>query len=55
MGASKYAKGLSAVSQFSDEDAKRIIRNATGILNREEGENPYLLHEDLQKNMQNNV
>ena len=23
--------------------------------NREEGENPYLLHEDLQKNMQNNV
>ena len=54
-GASKYAKGLSAVPQFSDEDAKRIIRNATSILNREEGENPYLLHEDLQKNMQNNV
>jgi len=55
MGASKYAKELSAVPQFNDEDAKKIIRNATGILNREEGENPYLLHEDLQKNMQNNV
>ena len=36
--------------EFSDEDAKRIIRNATSILNREVGENPYLLHEDLQKN-----
>ena len=55
MGASKYAKELSGIPKFSDEDAKRIIRNATSILNREEGENPYLLHENLQKNMQNNV
>ena len=55
MGASKYAKELSEMPKFSDEDAKRIIRNATSILNREEGENPYLMHESLQNNMQNNV
>jgi len=55
MGASKYAKNLNTAPQFIDDDAKKIIRNATGILNREAGENPYLLHEDLQKNMQNNV
>ena len=55
MGASKYAKELSGIPQFRDEDVKSIIRNATSILNREEGENPYLLHEELQKNMQTNV
>ena len=55
MGASKYAKQLEVVPKFNEEDVKKIIRNATGILNREEGENPYLLHEELQKNMQKNV
>jgi succinate dehydrogenase / fumarate reductase flavoprotein subunit len=55
MGASKYDKQLEVVPKFNEEDVKKIIRNATGILNREEGENPYLLHEELQKNMQKNV
>ena len=35
--------------------AEKIIRNATDILNRETGENPYLLHEHLQEIMQENV
>ncbi len=55
VGASNYAKQLGAVPKFNEEDAKKIIRNATSILNRDEGENPYLLHEELQNNMQNNV
>jgi len=54
-GASNYAKQLDSVPKFKDEDVKKIIRNATSILNREEGENPYLMHESLQNNMQNNV
>ena len=31
------------------------VRRATAILNREAGENPYLIHEDLQTSMQDNV
>ena len=31
------------------------MRAATDILNRNHGENPYLIHEDLQELMQNNV
>ena len=54
-GASNYAKKLKSVPKFKEDDAKRIIRNATNVLNREEGENPYLMHESLQNNMQNNV
>ena len=41
--------------KVDDDDIKRIIKNATSILNRERGNNPYLIHEDLQKNMQDNV
>ena len=32
-----------------------FIKKATSILNREKGNNPYIIHEDLQKNMQYNV
>ena len=35
--------------------AKKIIRKATEILNRKSGANPYLLHEQLEQNMQANV
>ena len=52
--AADYAKNTSH-SEIDSEQAMRIIRNATGILNRESGENPYLLHEELEKNMQTNV
>ena len=37
------------------QQASKIIQNATAILNRESGTNPYLLHEQLENNMQQNV
>ena len=54
-GASDYIKGLSQKPQINDGRVKTIIRNATEILNRESGKNPYLLHEELVENMQNSV
>ena len=55
IGAAKYIRGISNPPSIVDEQAKAIIRAATEILNRESGENPYLLHEDLEENMQSNV
>ena len=55
MEAAKYSKKLKSMPKADDDDIKRIIKNATSILNRERGNNPYLIHEDLQKNMQYNV
>ena len=55
VGAAKYIRGISSPVGIVDEEAKVIIRAATEILNRESGENPYLLHEDLEENMQSNV
>ena len=55
VGAAKYIRGISSPIGIVDEEAKVIIRAATEILNRESGENPYLLHEDLEENMQSNV
>lgn len=52
--ASEYSKA-NTLSPINEEQAKRIIRNATDILNRESGKNPYLLHEELEENMQHNV
>ena len=53
--AAKYSKKLKSIPKSNDSDIKRIIKNATSILNREKGNNPYLIHEDLQRNMQSNV
>ena len=52
--AAEYAKN-NEHSEFDKEYATKIIRNATNILNREKGENPYLLHENLELNMQKHV
>ena len=54
-GASSYIKKINEMPKFNKEDVKEIIRSATNILNRAEGNNPYFMHEDLQKNMQQNV
>ena len=54
-GASDYIKKLNQKPQIDEDQIKSIIRNATVILNRESGENPYLLHEKLVENMQNSV
>ncbi|MEE3189130.1 MAG: fumarate reductase/succinate dehydrogenase flavoprotein subunit, partial [Candidatus Neomarinimicrobiota bacterium] len=54
-GTSDYIKGLSQKPKINEGQIKTIIRNATEILNRESGKNPYLLHEELVENMQNSV
>jgi succinate dehydrogenase / fumarate reductase flavoprotein subunit len=54
-GVFDYINALSMTPSIEEKKAVSIIRNATEILNREKGENPYLLHEDLQEAMQNNV
>ncbi len=51
----EYSKNLKSYPKVNDKDVKNIIKKATSILNREKGNNPYLIHEDLQKSMQYNV
>ena len=53
--ASEYAKNKVTHSEIDEEQVSKIIQNATDILNRESGANPYLLHEQLENNMQINV
>jgi succinate dehydrogenase flavoprotein subunit len=53
--AAEYAKNVATYSEVDKEQVTKIIQNATNILNRESGSNPYLLHEELEINMQNNV
>ncbi|TDI68543.1 MAG: FAD-binding protein, partial [Bacteroidetes bacterium] len=53
--AAEYAKKIAAYSEVDKEQVTKIIQNATNILNRESGANPFLLHEELEINMQNNV
>jgi succinate dehydrogenase / fumarate reductase flavoprotein subunit len=53
-GAVDYIKST-ATPNLNNEQVKYIIRSATNILNRESGENPYLIHEKLQDLMQSNV
>ena len=53
--AAEFAKKKGDNSNFNKDQAKKIIRNATDILNRKSGANPYLLHEQLEQNMQINV
>jgi len=47
-GAAAYIKGLSSTPKADDEQIKTAFRNATAPLNRESGENPYLLQDELQ-------
>jgi succinate dehydrogenase / fumarate reductase flavoprotein subunit len=51
-GASEYVQGLAEAPKANDDQITAIFRAATDILNRESGENPYLLHEELQDTMQ---
>ena len=54
-GASEYCRSLSNAPTIDNGQAEQIIRNATDILNRESGENPYLMHDELKDNMQMQV
>ena len=51
-GAVAYAKGLDSKPAIDDDQVVAAIRSATDILNREEGTNPYLVQEDLQRIME---
>jgi len=46
-GAAAYVKGLGAAPGISDEGVSEAVRAATAPLNREEGENPFQLHDEL--------
>jgi succinate dehydrogenase / fumarate reductase flavoprotein subunit len=54
-GASEYARNLNVQPHLDEEQVEQSIKGATDILNRETGNNPYLIHEDLQNVMQDNV
>jgi succinate dehydrogenase / fumarate reductase flavoprotein subunit len=54
-GAVNYIDNISKNLICKNEDIVKIIKNATEVLMRDEGNNPYLIHEKLQNIMQNNV
>ncbi|MEA1881046.1 MAG: fumarate reductase/succinate dehydrogenase flavoprotein subunit [Candidatus Marinimicrobia bacterium] len=54
-GATNYVNSLTNELQIINPNVEEIITSATDILNRDEGVNPYLLHEDLQATMQKYV
>ena len=54
-GAMNYANGLGGFPEIHADQVNAVIDNARGILNREEGENPFLLHEELQAVLQEKV
>ena len=55
IGAKEYINKLPGNLNINEEQATAAIRKATDILNREKGTNPYLIHEQLQETMQDNV
>lgn len=55
LGAKEYIRSLKNSPQCEESQVVSIMKRATSILNREKGTNPYLVHEDLQGVMQNNV
>ena len=54
-GAAKYVEALTSAPRADDAQILAIFREATSVLNRESGENPYLLHEELQEVMGKHV
>jgi succinate dehydrogenase / fumarate reductase flavoprotein subunit len=55
VGASEYVSAMSATPRADDAQVREAFREATDILNRESGENPYLMHEALQEVMSSHV
>src|SRR5688572_1174023 len=54
-GAAAYIRSLAHSPKADAAQIEGIFRAATSVLNRESGENPYLLHEDLQELMGKHV
>jgi succinate dehydrogenase / fumarate reductase flavoprotein subunit len=50
-GAADYVRTLSSYPEIDADQVRQCIQRATGILNRVEGTNPYLVIEDLQETM----
>lgn len=50
-GAVDYVRALSSFPEIDADQVRESIQRATGILNRVEGTNPYLVIEDLQETM----
>ncbi|MDO8518900.1 MAG: fumarate reductase/succinate dehydrogenase flavoprotein subunit [Deltaproteobacteria bacterium] len=55
LGAKQYISSLKNPPAVSSEQVEKIRKRAVAILNRENGKNPYLVHEDLQNVMGRNV
>ena len=54
-GAANYINSLTGQLNCNNKEVSIIIKEATDILNREEGKNPYLVHEELQNILQSYV
>lgn len=54
-GVASYVGALRSTPRADDEQIRAAYRGATEVLNRESGENPYLLHEAIQEVMSDNV
>jgi len=54
-GAAAYVKALSSTPKPIDDQIAAGVRGATDVLNREQGTNPYLLHEKLNEVMTTGV
>ncbi len=54
-GAAEYIRALPSAPHADDAQIQGIFRSATAVLNRESGENPYILHEELQAIMGQHV
>jgi succinate dehydrogenase / fumarate reductase flavoprotein subunit len=50
-GAKKYIDGLKNTPRADDEQIKAAFRRATAPLQRDSGENPYVVHEELTRTM----
>jgi len=55
VGVAAYLSELASTPRADDSQITSAFREATAILNRESGENPYLMHEALQEVMSTNV
>lgn len=54
-GAAAYIDAMTSAPKADDAQIEAVFREATSVLNRESGENPYLLHEELQELMGKHV
>jgi succinate dehydrogenase / fumarate reductase flavoprotein subunit len=54
-GARNYVENIDGTPEIHANQVDAVIGEARSFLNREDGENPYLLHEEIQASMQDKV